>query len=126
MAKWATDAMMDAALDYVRSKADKMIVCSAQPTTYTEAVTTFALADVTMTENTDFTKSDGDTGGRKFRVAAKNAVTIDASGTATHIALVDTASSGELLYVTTCTSQALTAGGTVDIPVWDVEIYDPA
>jgi hypothetical protein len=27
--------------------------------------------------------------------------------------------------VTTCTSQLLTAGGTVDFPVWDVEIADP-
>jgi hypothetical protein len=31
-----------------------------------------------------------------------------------------------LLYVTTCTSQALTAGNTVTVPAWDIEIADPS
>jgi hypothetical protein len=29
-----------------------------------------------------------------------------------------------LLQVTTCTSQALTAGGTVDVPAYDIEFAD--
>ena len=36
----------------------------------------------------DFTKANGDTSGRKLTVAAKSGVLIDASGTATHTALV--------------------------------------
>lgn len=124
MAKWANDNMMDAALDYIRGNCDKMIVCSAQPTTYTEAVTTYALADVAMTVNTDYTLANGSTSGRKITTAAKNDVTIDASGTATHIALVKTGDT-TLRYVTTCTSQALTSGGTVDIPAWAIEVADP-
>lgn len=124
MAKWANDNMMDAALDYIRGNCDKMVVCSAQPTTYTEAVTTYALADVAMTVNTDYTLANGSTSGRKITTAAKNDVTIDASGTATHIALVKTGDT-TLRYVTTCTSQALTSGGTVDIPAWAIEVADP-
>ena len=123
MAKTVDDTVLDGAFD-ILDQADLMTVCSSQPTTFTEATDTFKLADVAMTPNTDFTKANGDTNGRKVTIAAKSGVTIDTSGTATFIAL--TKSTGSvLLYVTTCTSQVLTAGGTVDFPAWDVEISDP-
>ena len=121
MAKSVHNDVLDGAF-LALDAADIMTACNAEPTTRTEAVTTFKLADVAMTPVTDFTISDGDTNGRKVRVAAKSAVPIDTSGTATHIALCDAT---RLLYVTTCTSQALTSGGTVDFPVWDAEIADP-
>jgi hypothetical protein len=123
MAKIVHDDVLDGAFD-VLDQANLMIACSTQPTTRTEAVTTYALADVAMTVNSDYTKANGDTNGRKVTVAAKSSVLIDTSGTATHIALVD---GTRLLYVTTCTSQALTANGsnTVNFPAWDVEIADP-
>lgn len=125
MAKSANDSIMDAALDVIAT-ATKLVVCSAQPTTYTEANVTYALADVVI-DGTDFTKANGDTNGRKTTVAAQSSVLIDTSGTATHVALIITGSS-TLLYVTTCTSQALTANGsnTVNVPAWDIEIADPA
>jgi hypothetical protein len=122
MAKFANDAVMDAALNEVKNNANLMIACSAQPTTRTEAVTTYALADVAMS-STDFTLANGDTSGRKATVAAKSTVTVDTSGTANHVALVD---GSRLLYVTTCTSQALTSGNTVNFPAWDIEIADPS
>ncbi len=121
MAKSVNDDVLDGAFD-VLDQANLMTACSAEPTTRTEAVTTYALADVAMTVNTDYTKANGDTSGRKVTVAAKSGVTVDASGTANHIALVDAT---RLLYVTTCTAQALTSGNTVNFPAWDVEIADP-
>ena len=99
-----------------------MTACNAQPTTRTEAVTTFALADILVTGGTDVVISDGDTNGRKARMAAKTGVTVDASGTATHIALTDAT---RLLLVTECTSQVLTAGNTINFPAFDYEIADP-
>lgn len=125
MAKAANDLVMDAALDYIATST-RQIACSAQPTTYTEANSTYALADVTLAGG-DFSKANGDTNGRKVTIAAKSSVLIDTSGTANHIALVDVANS-RLIYVTTCTSQALTANGsnTVNFPAWDVEIADPS
>lgn len=122
MAKSVHDTVLDGAFD-ILDQANLMTACSSEPTTRTEAVTTFKLADVAMTVNSDYTKANGDTSGRKVTVAAKSAVPIDTSGTATHVALVD---GTNLLYVTTCTSQALTSGGTVDFPAWDVEIADPS
>jgi hypothetical protein len=121
VAKSVHDNVLDGAFD-VLDQADIMTACSAEPTTRTEAITTFKLADVAMVPNTDFTKANGDTSGRKCTVAAKSAVAVDTSGTATHVALCDAT---RLLFVTTCTSQALTSGNTVNFPAWDDEIADP-
>src|SRR5688572_14341290 len=118
MPKTVHDDVLDGAWD-VLDQADIQTVCSTQPTTRTEAITTFKLADVAMTPNTDYTKANGDTSGRKVTVAAKAAVPIDSSGTAGFVALCDAT---RLLYVTTCTSQPLTSGGTVDIPAWKAEL----
>ena len=123
MAKSVHNDVLDAALNYIKNNCDSMIACSAEPTTYTEAVTTYALADVAMT-GTDFTVADGDVSGRKVTVGAKSTVTVDSSGTFTHVALVDTGNT-KLLLVSTGTSQALTAGNTVNFPAWDDEIADP-
>lgn len=125
MAKATPDAVLDKILDEIAT-ATKMIACSAQPTTYTEANATYALADVTMAGG-DYTKANGDTNGRKVTMGAKSSVLIDTSGTANHVALVRV-SDTTLIYVTTCTSQALTANGsnTVNFPAWDIEVADPA
>lgn len=125
MAKYVPDFVLDAALDEIAT-ATRMIACSAQPADFTEANATYALADVTMASG-DFTIANGDSSGRKVTMASKSSVLIDTSGTATHVALVRVADS-TLVYVTTCTSQALTANGsnTVNFPAWDVEIADPS
>ncbi|MBW2092261.1 MAG: hypothetical protein JRI34_09100 [Deltaproteobacteria bacterium] len=49
---------------------------------------------------------------------------VDASGTAQHVAICDSVNS-KLLYVTTCTGQALIAGNKVTVPAWDIEVADP-
>lgn len=121
MAKFATDAVLDALLDKVAT-GTILTVCSAQPTTRTEAVTTYKLADI-VTDSGDFAKANGDTSGRKVTVAAQNDVPVDSNGTATHVAICD---GTDLLYVTTCTSQVLTSGNTVTVPAWKIEVSDPS
>ena len=121
MAKSVLNDVLDAALDEI-ALGNVMVACSSEPTTRTEAITTYALADAVMTPVTDYTVGDGDTNGRKVAMAAKAAQDVDTTGTATHIAICDAT---RLLYVTTCTSQLLTSGNTVDFPTWDVEIADP-
>lgn len=124
MAKSVHDDVLDGALNVIKNNCTRMTVCNAEPTTYTQGNATFALADVTMASG-DFTVANGDTSGRKATVAAKSGVTVDTTGTANHVALLDVTNS-KLLYVTTCTSQALTAGNTVNCPAWKIEIADPA
>jgi hypothetical protein len=121
MAKQAPDATIDASLDYIAGS-NVQVACSGEPANYA-GLAAVALADVAMAGG-DFTKANGDVSGRKVTMAAKNTVSVDSSGTATHIALADTVSS-TLRYVTTCTSQALTAGNTVNFPAWKIEIADP-
>lgn len=121
MGKTVLDAVLDASHNEIKNNATLMIACSAEPTTRTEAVTTYALADVAVT-GTDFTIANGDTSGRKCTVGAKNSVLIDTGGTATHVAIVDAT---RLLRVTTCDSLVLVGGQNVNFPAWDFEIQDP-
>lgn len=122
MAKAAPNAALDALGDYV-DQSNIMHVCTGEPANYA-GIAAVSLASVAMTPNTDYTKADGDVSGRKITVAMKNGVSIATTGTATHIALATTGDS-TLRYVTTCTSQALIAGNTVNVPAWDIEVRDP-
>ena len=122
MAKVIPDSRLDAMLDVVEGT--EVCVCSAEPTTYTEAHTTYMLAAVAI-DSSDYTAANGDTSGRKNTLAAQTGVSITNSGDATHVAITTTGSS-RLERVTTCTSQALTAAGTVDIGAHKIELGDPA
>jgi hypothetical protein len=122
MGKSASTAVLDGALDVIAT-ATKFVACSAQPTTYTEANSTFFLAGVVVAGG-DFTKAAGTTNGRKITVAQKTGVTVTNSGTATHVALIITGSS-TLLYVTTATSQALLSSNTLTMNGFSVECADP-
>ena len=123
MAKKAPDAMIDASLDYV-AQADGIMVCSAEPADYTAAYTTLKMAGSSALTTASYTIDDAAGGGRKVTVAATSGLSIDVSTAATHIALVSTGDT-TLRYVTTCTSQELTSGVTVDIPAWIITIGDP-
>jgi hypothetical protein len=121
MPKVAPDAMIDASLDYVAG-ATVMHACTTLDATPTLAeVAAASLADVAMAGG-DYTKANGDVSGRKVTMGAKSAVPVDASGDANHIALVD---GSVVRYVTTCTTQTLTSGNTVNFPAWKIEIADP-
>ena len=119
MAKFTADSVLDAALDKIAT-GTILTLCSQQPTTRTEAVTTYKLADVVV-DSGDFSKANGDTSGRKLVVAAQSAVPVDTSGTSNHVAICD---GTDLLHVTTHTAQALVSGNTVNIGAFDCEFAD--
>jgi hypothetical protein len=122
MAKYQADIILDQALNYIINNVTQECVCNAQPTTYAEATSTFKLAIKTGLTSGSFTgPADGDTNGRKITVNQQAGITVDSSGTATHVALC---SGTVLLLVTTCTSQALTAGNTVTIPAYKFTLPD--
>lgn len=123
MGKATPDAVLDAMADYIISKADTLYVTSGEPANHA-GIAAVALADVTI-DSGDFTKANGDISGRKVTIGQQTAVPIDSNGTATHIVIDRGAATAELLYVTTCTSQVLTAGGTVTVPAWKIEVADP-
>lgn len=126
MAKIVDNSVLDAALAKIAT-GTSISVCSTQPTTRTEAITTYMLATASQTTGLGGASygaaADGTTSGRKMTVAQKTDIPVTNTGTALHIAICDGTT---LLYVTTCTSQGLTAGNTVTVPAWTVEIADPA
>lgn len=124
MGKSVHNDVLDGMLNIIKNNCTRITLCSQEPTTYAEANATYALADVTV-DSADFTNADGDVSGRKTTVAAQSGVTVDATGTSNHVALLDVSNS-KLLYVTTHTGQALTSGNTVDIGAWDIEVADPS
>ena len=132
MAKTVNTVILDAALNVLKTgitgngPANRQVVCTAQPLTYAEANATYMLVNVAMA-GTDFTLANGDGAGttpRKSTMTAKSGVSVTNTGTATHVALIDTVNL-VLLEVTTCTSQALTAGNAANIPAWKIEIGAP-
>lgn len=124
MAKLADDTVLDGLLNIIKNNATEIYVCSTQPTTRTEAATTYMLAAKTGLTSGSYTGPvNGDTNGRKLTVNQNSTITITNSGSAQHVALC---SGSALLYVTTCTTQSLTSGNTVTIPAWDIEVADPS
>lgn len=130
MAKFANDLIMDAALDFLINNASQLVVCAGQPASYSDATTDNgsggnALGEASLASG-DFTKANGDTSGRKVTVAAKTGISVDAGGTADHVAIIDDSNS-RLLHVTTLSSsQSVSAGGTMDTQAYDEEIQDPS
>lgn len=122
MPKFAPNETLDAMLELIAT-GTRMTVLSDQPTEFAD-IASLILADATLTpgDGNDFTIGEGAVSGRRVTIAQQADLEIDATGDADHIAIDDGES---LLYVTTCTQQALTQGGTVTVPQWSVEIADP-
>jgi hypothetical protein len=121
MAKSAHDDVTDAYLEEIQSNVNLMCACSTQPTTRTEAVSTYALATVAIASG-DMAIGDGASGGRKLTIAAKSNVPITAGGNMAHVALVD---NSKLYFVTTSALLALLAGNLLNIPSWSITVNDP-
>lgn len=117
MAKNMTSAMYDGGLTKMNT-CTRLTVLSAEPLSIADITTNYKLAAVSGLTGGSFTLAAGDTSGRKSTVAQQSTISITASGTATHVSIDD----GTDWIVTTCTSQALTSGGTVTVPAWKREI----
>jgi hypothetical protein len=122
MAKKSDAVFLDGGLDRI-DDCNRLNVCAGEPTNFANLTAT-RLASVTMTPGSgagDYLKANGDVSGRKLSVLQQADIPISTSGSADHVVLDD----GTNIYVTTCTTQALTSGGTVTVPVWDIEIAAP-
>lgn len=99
-------------------------LCSAAPTTYAEATSTYTLgSEATITISGP---SDGDTSGRKVTIPAVVNASVTADGTATHIAVVNTDTSILVAVIPLDSSEAVLNGGLWSSNAVDIEIADPA
>lgn len=118
------DDVLDAALAVIETAADRLFVTAGEPAGYADASTTLALASSALTP-ASFSRTDGDTGGRRLTVAQQASLSVAADGTASHVVLAD--SGGQrLLLVRGVTPQALVTGNTVTVPSFSLTIEDPA
>ena len=123
MTKFLHDDVLDGLLNYIKNNVVEITLCNAEPTTYTQAHTTYMLVNQVL-DTGDFTISNGDTNGRKVRVGAQAGLTPTNGGSAIYVALTDTVNS-KLLGYTTCPSKTFDTSDLVDIAAFDCEVADP-
>jgi hypothetical protein len=120
MADHLGDSVLDAALDYVIDNAENVYVCSAEPTTFLEASSTYKLgtkASPSFTGPADDAVHDG----RKITLDAIADGVVDAGGNAGYIAITDDSAS-DLLAVRTLDVVRTISGETV-WTLTSVDIY---
>lgn len=121
MANVLADAILDGGLTLIDTLATSIYLCSQDPTTYTEASSTYALANNIVAAGAAFgAPAAGSPNGRKVTSAAVTAGTVSGTGTATKWAVT----TGAALYAngSLAASQAMTAGNTWSLPAFDIRI----
>ena len=123
MARWAHLPVIDDGLDSLKTAVEgaggRIAVCSGQPANYA-GIAAVLLAESAGAPTLIITGAAGSA--RTCTISAYATISITASDNATHVILHDGVT---LWFVTTCTSQALVSGGTVDIPAWTIVVNQP-
>jgi hypothetical protein len=117
-----SDNALDAALAYIRDNTTHLYICSAEPTTYTEATSTYDLGS--KAAPTIAVPSNRTGGGRRILISAITDGSVSATGTASHFALVDTGSSELLVAEALGGTLAVESGGTFTLTQFEVGIPD--
>mgnify|MGYP005990697149 FL=1 len=119
-----SDRVYDNGLTVLDTEANRVDICSAEPTTYTAATSTNSLGNTTSISIS--APTDGDTSGRKVTLSAISGASVTGTGTATHFAITDTSNSRLLATGSLSASQSVTSGNTFSLTAVDIEIPDPA
>ena len=115
------DNVYDSGLSYVTSNGTRIDICSQEPTTYTQATSTYTLGNkASMTVGSP---TNGATDGRKVVVPAITDGSVTATGTASHWALTN-ASNTLIATGSLTSSQSVTSGNTFTLDAIDITIRD--
>ena len=118
------DRVFDNGLTVLDTEANRLDICSTEPTTYTAATSTYTLGN--KTSLSIGAPADRTGGGREVTVASFTDGSVTASGTAAYYAIVDTTNSRLLATGSLSSSQAVTSGNTFSISSFKIGIPDPA
>ena len=121
---YLNDRVLDNGLTILDTEGDRLDICSAEPTTYAEATSTYTLGN--KTSLSIGAPADRTPSGRKVTVAAITDGTCTGTNTATHWAIVDVSESRLLAVNTLSASQAVTSGNVFTLAAFDIGIPDPA
>jgi hypothetical protein len=118
------DRVFDNGLTVLNTEVDRLDICSQEPTTYTQAVTTYSLGN--KLTPTISAPADRVGGGREVTASAISDGDVTATDTATHWALVDTGNSRLLATGSITTPQSVTSGNTFTLTSFAVGVTDPS
>jgi hypothetical protein len=117
---YLNDRVLDFGLNILDTEADRLDICSQEPTTFAQATSTYSLGNKTgLNIGSPAAKAGG---GREVTVPVISDGSVTASGTATHYAIVDTVNSRLLATKSLQSSQAVTNGNTFSMPAFTIGI----
>lgn len=114
--------VLDSGLNYAKSNASAIYICSAEPATYTAATSTNALGSKSFGAGSVFPSAiaNGSPSGRQIATAAVTDGTISGTGTASHWAIV---SGTTLIAASSLTAtQAVTSGNTFTLSSFTIRL----
>lgn len=117
------DDLLDAALA-VLTNVENLYVCSAEPTTFAEASSTYKLG--TKATPSIGAVANGDVSGRKRTVSAITDGVVDSAGEANYVALTDNSESKLLVVQALSSALNLATGSPFTLTAFDIEFPDPA
>ena len=118
------DRVFDNGLTVLDTEANRLDICSSEPTTYTAATATYTLGN--KTSLSIGAPADRSGGGRDVTVASFTDGSVTGTGTAAYYAITDTTNSRLLATGSLSSSQAVTSGNTFSISSFKIGIPDPA
>lgn len=117
--------ILDFGLNVLDTETDKITICGTEPTTFTEANSTFLLGAQTYSAGAAFgSPATAAPNGRKVTSVAITAGSVTATGTANWEACVDTVNSRLNAVLALSASQAVTSGNTFGRAAYDIRLAD--
>jgi hypothetical protein len=118
------DYVFDAALTKLDIEANRLDICSSEPTTYAQATTAGSVSLGNKTSLSVGAPADRTPTGRKVTVAAITDGTVTTTGTAGFWAVTDTTNSRLLATGALAATQSVTSGNVFTLPAFDIGIAD--
>src|SRR5262245_49846176 len=123
MANVVGDYVLDNGLGALDTLGSHIYICSSDPTTYTEATSTFALGNKNFGAGAAVgAPAAGSPNGRKVTTTAITDGNVTGTGTAAKWAIVDSASSRLLANGSLSASQSVTSGNTFTLAAFDIRL----
>ena len=120
---YISDTSLDALLQDIQDNAEELHICSAEPTTYAEATSTYSLGQKTSLSVAE--PSDRSPNGREIVVAAISDGACDGTGTAAYWAIVKASATSRLLATgALASSQGVTSGNPFTLTSFAIGVPD--
>ena len=123
---YLNDRVLDNGLSVLDLEATHIHICSAEPTTFAQATSTYALGAKALGAGGVFGAPAARTpSGRRVSSTAITDGAVTANGTATHYAVVDSLNGRLLAASSLASSQGVSSGNTFSLPSFDIGIPGP-